>query len=236
MIRALIFDVDGTLAETEEAHLMAFNAAFDELGLGWHWDEALNHELLAIAGGFERLRFFQARLPEGARLDDAGLAALHAVKKRHYERLLAEGALELRPGVRALIDAAREAGLRCAVVTASSNASFGALVRGCFRQPVAELFDVVVTGGDVSRKKPDPQGYLLALEKLGLSAAEALAFEDSPVGHAAARAAGLEVVVTPSRHGPQDDDYGTSPVLPSLAPEFWSHFGFSPAQKDAGQP
>lgn len=233
MIEALIFDVDGTMAETEEAHLQAFNAAFAELDIGWHWDEALNHELLAVPGGLERLRHFQERLPEANRLSDARLAEIHAVKRRHYARLLAEGTLDLRPGVQALLETARREGLRCAVVTASTSDSFGMLVRGCLRRPAEEIFEVVVTGGDVSRKKPDPQGYLLALEKLGLTGDQAVAFEDSPAGHAAARAAGLTVVVTPSRHGPQDGDYGASLVLPSLAPEYWHLFGFPPAKESA---
>ena len=233
MIEALIFDVDGTLAETEDLHLAAFNAAFAELGLGWHWDEALNHDLLAVSGGFERLKFFQERLPEAARLRDDRLREIHAVKTRQYGRLLEAGGLGLRPGVRELLEAARRESLRCAVVTAARVESFSMLVRGSLRMKVEDLFEVVVTGSDVSRKKPDPQGYLLALEKLGLNAGQAIAFEDSPVGHAAARAAGLAVVVTPSRHGPPDGDYGTSLVLPSLAPEFWPLFGFPPERAGA---
>ena len=143
--------------------------------------------------------------------------------------MLAAGGLSLRPGVQALLDRARAEGLRCAVVTAASAASFAAVAVGCLHAPVDALFATVVTGDDVTRKKPHPEGYLLALERLGVGAGEALVFEDSPVGHEAARAAGIRTVVTPSPDGPQGGDFGDSLVLPSLEPEHWSSFGFPPA-------
>lgn len=229
-MKALIFDVDGTLAETEGLHREAFNAAFAECGLPWHWSAALNRELLAVSGGVERMGHFQSRLPEADRVSVDRLREIHAAKRRHYARLLEAGALSLRPGVRDLLDAAHGAGLRCAVVTAASAASFEAVAQGCLHAPAAAIFDVVITGDDVSAKKPDPQGYRLAMERLGVTAAEALAFEDSPVGHAAARAAGLRVVVTPSPDGPQDGNYGELLVLPSLEPEYWNRFGFPPSE------
>lgn len=231
-LRALIFDVDGTLAETEDTHLAAFNAAFAALGTGWHWDADLNRGLLNVSGGLARLRAYQARLPKDQQLSEARLAEIHALKTEQYGRLLAQGALELRPGIRPLTEAARDAGLRLAVVTASGCASLRALVQGCWGRPAEEIFDVVVTGDDVRRNKPDPEGYLLAMARLDLAAREALAFEDSPVGHAAARAAGLDVVVTPSCHGPQGAEYDGALVLPSLAAEFWPSFGFLPTGRD----
>ncbi|MDV7141613.1 HAD-IA family hydrolase [Tropicimonas sp. TH_r6] len=227
-LRALIFDVDGTLAETEDLHRRSFNAAFAELDLPWQWDREVNRGLLAVSGGLERMRFFQERLPETERVSEARLRAVQPVKRRIYGEMLAGGALELRPGVRALLEAAPIAGLRCAVVTAASSASFEALAQGCLWAPAEEIFEVVITGDDVTCKKPDPQGYLLALERLGLTTEEVLVFEDSPVGHAAACAAEMRVVVTPSEEGPGDADFGDSLVLPSLERAHWPAFGFTP--------
>ncbi|PRY25390.1 HAD superfamily hydrolase (TIGR01509 family) [Aliiruegeria haliotis] len=229
-MKALIFDVDGTLAETEDAHRRAFNAAFAEHGLAWHWDEELNQELLAVSGGFERMSTYQSRLPATARASDDLLRAVHRSKRRHYTDLLSGGALPLRPGVRDLITAGRAEGMRLAVVTAATRESLKALFAGCFGTPAEALFDLVLTGDDVARKKPDPEGYLLALARLGMAPGEVMVFEDSRVGYAAARAAGVPVVVTPSEHGPPVGDLeGALAVLPSLAREHWPRFGFPPA-------
>jgi HAD superfamily hydrolase (TIGR01509 family) len=229
-MKALIFDVDGTLAETEDSHRQSFNTAFRARGLPWHWDVELNRELLAVSGGTERLGAFQMRLPEAERLTQAELVAIHKYKRRVYMELLAEGALTPREGVQDLIEAARSAGLALAVVTAASAESLAATFAGYFGRPPEEMFDVVVNGDDVSAKKPDPEGYLMALARLGRAPDEVLVFEDSPVGFAAARAAGLPTVVTPSDHGPRGGDFnGAVAVLPSLVPEHWPRFGFPPA-------
>ncbi len=228
-MKALIFDVDGTLAETEDAHRRSFNQAFKDLGLPWRWDETTNVRLLAVSGGTERLAFFQSGLPEAERLDHDTLVQIHQVKRRAYAALLAKGRLTFRPGVEDLIQTARSLGLQLAVATAASRASLEVLFDGCFGHPVEDMFDTVVTGDDVVHKKPDPESYLLALERLGCAPADALVFEDSPVGFASARAAGLDVVVTPSRHGPQDGDFtGAVAVLASLERENWPQFGFPP--------
>ncbi|NDR58242.1 HAD-IA family hydrolase [Aliiruegeria sabulilitoris] len=228
-MKALIFDVDGTLAETEDLHRRSFNVAFAEHGLDWEWDTETNRGLLAVSGGLERMNFFQERLPEAGRVSAEVLKTIHAAKRRTYARMLAGGALSLRPGVWELLEAAGQAGLQRAVVTAASRESFDALANGCLPVPAEEIFEIIITGDDVSRKKPDPQGYLLALDRLGLDASDALVFEDSPVGHAAARAAGIRTVVTPSPDGPLGGDFGGSLVLPSLEPAHWPAFGFPPA-------
>ncbi|WP_068109895.1 HAD-IA family hydrolase [Tropicimonas marinistellae] len=228
-MKALIFDVDGTLTETEDLHRRAFNAAFSEAGLPWHWDVTLNRALLAVSGGIERMTYFQSRLSEAERVGDETINALYRRKRGHFERLLSEEGLPLRPGVEALIAAAAKAGVRRGIVTAASRESFRVVADGCLPAPAAELFEVVITGSDVAAKKPDPEGYLAALAGLGVDAADAVVFEDSPVGFAAARAAGIPVVVSPSAHGPQGADYtGALAVVPSLEPANWGRFGFPP--------
>ena len=214
---ALIFDVDGTLAETEEAHRAAFNAAFAARGMGWHWTPDDYRGLLATTGGKERIAAHAARL--GAVLTPGEIAALHADKTAHYTTLIAAGALPLRPGVAALVAAARAAGLRLAVATTTSRPNIEALTLAAWGLPAAEVFDVIAAGDEVARKKPAPDVYLLALERLGLPASDALAFEDSRNGLLAARAAGLRVLVTPSLYTDHEDHAGADWVAPSLARE-----------------
>lgn len=219
-LRALIFDVDGTLAETEELHRRAFNAAFAEAGLSWHWSRRRYRALLAVTGGKERLRhFLEAEAPPGAeRLETArAVAALHAAKTRHYLALLEREGGALRPGVRALVEAARAAGLRLAIATTTSPANVEALVRLGFGCASAALFEVVAAGDAVARKKPDPAVYRLALARLGLAPEACLAFEDSANGLAAARGAGLATVVTPGLYTSGEDFAGAALVVGSLA-------------------
>ena len=195
-LRALLFDVDGTLAETEEGHRAAFNAVFAEAGLPWVWEQPHYRELLRVTGGKERMlhharRFDPARLP----VVEAQLEALHKAKNARFGQWMqAEGGV-LRPGVRRLIGEAQAAGLRLAVVTTTSRANLDALLAAAFP---ASPFEVVVCGEDVSAKKPDPEAYVRALARLGLAPGEALAFEDTRNGLLAAKGAGLRCVVTPS--------------------------------------
>ena len=197
-LAALLWDVDGTLAETElDGHRPAFNRAFAELGLPWHWDEPTYLELLAISGGRERLRQFLAEA-EGSPPAPALVEALQAAKQRHYTALVAAGALRLRPGVRQLLAEAAAAGLRQVIVTTSGRAAVTALLQALLPE-LAGGFAFLVCGEDVARKKPDPEAYQLALERLGLPPGAALAIEDSGNGLAAACAAGLATLVTRSR-------------------------------------
>ncbi|MBL3586886.1 HAD-IA family hydrolase [Rhodovulum sulfidophilum] len=220
-IRALIFDLDGTLAETEETHRAAFNASFAARGLDWHWSREDYAVLLKTGGGKERLRAFQAGLPEAARLPEADLVRLHAEKTETYGRMIAEGAVGLRPGVEDLILHAREAEMAIAMATTSSRPSVEALVRACWGKPADRVFDVIAAGDEVARKKPDPGIYRLALERLGLPARDCLAFEDSHIGLQSARAAGLGVVITPSTYTEDDDFTGAAYCAPTLEQHNW---------------
>ncbi len=216
-LKALIFDVDGTLAETEEAHRAAFNRVFERHGLGWHWSMQDYRELLKTTGGKERMRAFQATLPAGERrLSDEEIAALHKEKTAIYGEILAAGELELRPGVAALIDAARAAGLRVAVATTTNLPNVEALTRCCWGRPAEEIFDVIAAGDQVRAKKPAPDVFNLALERLNLPAAACVAFEDSLNGVRSARGADLRVVVTPSIYTDDQDFSAAQLVVPTL--------------------
>lgn len=215
-LRALIFDVDGTLAETEEAHRAAFNAAFHQAGLDWHWDRATYGRLLTTTGGKERLARYRAEAGLDF-VDPETLARLHKLKTAAYTRMLAQGALALRPGVQALIDQARGRGWGLALATTTSPANVEALCLAVWQKRPLQMFDAVAAGDEVAVKKPAPDVYRLALERLGLRPDQALAFEDSRNGVLSARAAGLEVIVTPSTYTMAEDFSGAARILPDLA-------------------
>ncbi len=194
--RALIFDVDGTLAETEEAHRSAFNQTFAAAGLAWHWDTDLYRDLLRVTGGQQRIRHHASRI--GHALADDAVAALHRAKNRRYAEMVAGGAVSLRPGVARLIAEARQAGLRLAIATTTSRSNLEALLAHVMAPEALAWFEVIVTGEDVFAKKPDPEAYARALAGLGLAATECFAFEDSRNGLLAAHALAIPTVVTPS--------------------------------------
>ncbi|HHY01290.1 MAG TPA: HAD family hydrolase [Paracoccus sp.] len=197
-LRAIIFDVDGTLAETEELHRRAFNDCFAAQGLGWHWDQDRYRELLRVTGGKERI----ARDLADRGIDPAAhdIPALHRAKTARYTALMAGGKIALRPGIAALIASARAGGLRLAIATTTSRPNIDALVRATMGRDAAEVFDVIAAGDEVAAKKPAPDVYLLALERLGIPASDAVALEDSLNGLLSARAAGLRCVVSPATY------------------------------------
>jgi HAD superfamily hydrolase (TIGR01509 family) len=220
MLKALLFDVDGTLADTErDGHRPAFNAAFREFGLDWDWEVDLYGQLLAVTGGKERIRFYvDSFRPEEARpadFDDL-VVELHRAKTRHYTRLLADGGIPLRPGVRRLLDEAREAGLTLAVATTTTPENVTALLRHSLPEDGPEWFDLIAAGDIVPAKKPAPDIYLWALERLGLAPEECLAFEDSDNGLRAALGAGLRTVVTVNDYTRGHDFSGALAVLSDL--------------------
>lgn len=205
-LRSIIFDVDGTLAETEEAHRAAFNAAFAAFGLDWSWSAEEYRGLLRTTGGKERMIAFQHSLPAGARrLDHGAIAALHREKTRRYGELLRVDGIALRPGVERVIVEARQRRLAVAIATTTSSGNVEQLCRCCFGAAAGDVFDVVATGDEVANKKPAPDIYVLALSRLGLLPSECLAFEDSENGVRAAKGASLHVVAAPSRYTDEDD-------------------------------
>lgn len=214
-LQALIFDVDGTLADTErDGHRIAFNLAFAESGLPWAWDAALYGELLEVTGGKERIRFFCERhVPEFLRQADAQgrIKDLHAAKTRHYVKLCAQG-IPLRPGVESLLREAHAAGLRLAIATTTTPENVSALLA----PDLLALFDKIGAGDAVPNKKPAPDIYFWVLDQIGLPAAACLAIEDSANGLKASRAAGLATVITLTDYTRDHDFSGALAVLPDL--------------------
>ncbi len=198
-LRCVLFDVDGTIAETEgHAHLPAFNRAFAEAGLSWRWSRDDYRRLLKTAGGFERLlRFAEESGADPDALHDR-LRQVHQAKNRHFAAILASGAVPARKGLRELVMALARNNIAWGVVTTTSRANWDALWACTLRPMVFPEPAVIVCGEDVGAKKPDPEAYQLALERLALPAIRCAAIEDSRNGLLAGRLAGLPVVIVKS--------------------------------------
>ena len=219
-LQAVIFDVDGTLADTEEAHRQAFNVTFREFGLPWHWDVELYVELLAVAGGKERLAHYcrcvaPQRLGESDGMDF--IARLHQRKTRIYERRVEMGEVPVRPGVVRLIRELLAAGVRLALATTTSRANVDVLLATALADLPPDCFEVIGAGEQASAKKPAPDVYRWVLGKLALAGRDCLAIEDSKNGVRAALGAGIPVLVAESSWTRHDDFTGATAVLPDLA-------------------
>lgn len=214
---ALLFDVDGTLAETEELHRRAFNESFEYFGLPWIWDFALYRELLRVTGGKERIRhFLQAFATSGNDLSDTEVAELHRFKTARYASMVATGACGLRPGVADLIRSASGSRQRLAIVTTTTRGNVDALLDVTLGRAWTEYFEAIVCGDDVERKKPAPDAYEAALDRLGLPATSCLAIEDSRNGLVAATAAGIAVLITRSAYFRDENFDGALQVVGDL--------------------
>ena len=219
MLKAVIFDVDGTLAETEELHRIAFNTAFVDHNLPWHWSREQYRQLLEVSGGKERIRHFieTEQLPEREHRDlGEFIAELHRQKTQIYTQAVIEGKAELRPGVRELIAAAGEAGVRLAIATTTSLPNVEALLQAAYKGAGDGLFEVICAGDSVPTKKPAPDIYLDALRRLELPGGACLAIEDSRNGLLSAHQAGIPTVVTPGIYTDGQDFSEAEVVVPDL--------------------
>jgi HAD superfamily hydrolase (TIGR01509 family) len=216
---ALIFDVDGTLADTEEAHRTAFNLAFERHRLGWKWQRDEYRELLETTGGKERLAVYIARIDvspaERKRLITL-LPDIHAEKTKFYSSVVHDGAVPLRDGVERLLDEATAAGLRLAIASTTTAVNVDALLKSTLGARGLNLFSVIACGDQVRAKKPAPDIYRLALHHLSVPPDRAVAFEDSANGLRAATTAGLWTVITPTYWTEDSDFSGAGLVLPAL--------------------
>lgn len=215
-LEALIFDVDGTLAETEELHRQSFNLTFQQFKLDWDWDPDLYAKLLQTTGGKERMiRYIEDYVPEQHEVLEKLLPQLHKTKTRCYLDILSKGALRLRPGIERLVYEAQDRGLKLAIATTSTPTNVKALLRSTLGGDSPNWF--AISAGDVvDRKKPSPDIYYEALEALHVGPRHAIAFEDSENGLKAARRAGITVVATPSLYLTEEDLSGAKAVVNHL--------------------
>jgi len=224
-LRALLFDLDGTLAETEShGHRPAYNDAFRELGLSFRWSERLYKRLLERPSGKERLHHYLQRYePElgqhaeaVSESQEAWVDYVHEVKSQHFNRRLKEGQVPLRPGVARLLTEASDAGLRLAVVSNASARSIKSFLQHGLGRALAARISLVVGGESGFARKPAPDLYRHTLAKLKLAHYECIAIEDSAIGLAAARGAGIPTVITLNAETLSQDFLGATLVLDHL--------------------
>ena len=222
-LKALIFDVDGTLADTEkDGHRVAFNLAFKEASLDWNWDVELYGKLLAVTGGKERIRFyleeFNTRFVKPDNFSEF-VAQLHAAKTRFYMQLMEQGRVPLRIGVEQLFKQARDQGLRLAIATTTTPANVTALLHNTLGKGSEKWFDVIAAGDIVPAKKPAADIFVYALEQLNLTANECLAFEDSENGLKSSKGAGLKTVITINEYTKEHDFSNADLILDQFGDE-----------------
>jgi HAD superfamily hydrolase (TIGR01509 family) len=218
-IQAIIFDVDGTLADTEDGHRKSFNKAFAESGLGWNWDVALYDKLLKVTGGKERIKYFVESFLTGfTKPEDFEefVKHLHKVKTAHYTTMLREGHIPLRPGIRQLIADARNGGIRLAIATTTSPENVTTLLQQGLGVDGESWFEVIGCGDIVPHKKPAPDIYFWVLRKMGLPAADCIALEDSENGLRSSLAAGIKTFVILNRYTRNQNFDGAAGVFDDL--------------------
>lgn len=220
-LQGIIFDVDGTLADTEDVHRLAFNHVFQEYGLDWNWTPELYRELLTISGGRERIadygRRLRRRFPSDEAFDEF-VVTMHKAKTRKYAAMLTEGQVRLRPGIRRLLDEARDAGLKLGIATSSARSNIETLLDNNLPPGWRQWFSAFETCDSVPQKKPSPAVYLAALAQLGTAARHTVALEDTRNGLAAARGAGLVTIVTTHRFT-RDHDFPDADLVVDSAGE-----------------
>ena len=231
-IKAIIFDVDGTLADTEDGHRKSFNKAFAENGLDWNWDVALYDKLLKVTGGKERIKYFVSDFLTGyTRPDnfDDFVKHLHKVKTAHYTAMLREGQIPLRPGIKQLMDDARAAGIKLAIATTTTPENVSALLEVGLGKDWESYFAANGCGDIVPHKKPAPDIYFWVLEKLKLAPEECIALEDSNNGLRSALAAGIKTYVTTNPYTHWNDFDGAAGIFDDLSDldDFYRKSGLS---------
>ena len=219
-LKALIFDVDGTLAETErDAHRVAFNETFAKYHLDWDWSVELYGELLAVTGGKERIKFYLDRYrpdyPRPSNLDTF-IAELHQQKTARYNAILVSHPIPLRPGIRRLLTEARDEGLRLAIATTTSLQNVITLLEGSLGPATTNWFEVIAAGDVVAAKKPAPDIYHYALKALGLRPTQCLAIEDSGNGIRSALGAHIPTIITINDYTRHEDFTGALLVVDHL--------------------
>jgi beta-phosphoglucomutase-like phosphatase (HAD superfamily) len=218
-LKTLIFDVDGTLADTEEAHRCAFNEAFVELGIGWNWSKPTYAHLLRTTGGKERIAaYIDSPAVSFAQRHElrARIGEIHSSKTRHYMSSALTGQIPLRDGVVRLLDEAAICGVSVCIASTTTLANIEALLRANLGDNALDRFAVIGAGDQAARKKPAPDIYDYVLARLAASSDECVAIEDSENGLRAAKAAGLFTIVTPSYWTQPENFSAADWVLPSL--------------------
>jgi HAD superfamily hydrolase (TIGR01509 family) len=202
-LKAVIFGAIGTISETSDIQRQAFNLAFAEAGLDWNWTAQIYRDLLKINGGQNRIRAYGdtvagvTPLENPTGITDLQIAALHQAKTKHYVALLENTPLHPRRGVVALSEACRQAEIQVALCTSTAIENVKAIGAALSGLLPFDRFAAIVTSDQIERPKPAPDAYLYCLQRLGVTADEAIAIEDTPVSITAAKTAGIITIATP---------------------------------------
>lgn len=219
-LKALIFDVDGTLADTERnGHRVAYNKAFAKLGINWNWSEQTYGEILTVSGGKERMKYFvenyQPDIPTDRELGEL-ISEIYITKTRIFKEMLLTGLIPLRSGVARLFNEAREAGIRLAIATTTAPSNVQYILSSTLGEESLGWFDIIAAGDIVDNKKPSAEIYQLVLDEMSWKAEECVAFEDSENGCLSARGANLPVIITVTAYTRDDPFVGASLILDQL--------------------
>ena len=205
-IKCLIFDFDGTLAETEEAHRNAFNKAFNSNKLNWYWDQHIYRKLLQIAGGKERIEFYNKSFSSNSKqISSKDIEEIHLQKTKFYSQSVSQGLVQLRPGIRELLEKAKYYKKKIAISTSTSRDNVILLLKSCLNENPEDIFSFISTGDLVQKKKPSPDLYKLVLAEMNLLPEECLAFEDSRIGLVSAKRANIKTAINPSQYSVRDN-------------------------------
>ncbi len=216
-LKCIIFDVDGTMADTERhGHRVAFNLAFKDFSLNWHWDESLYGQLLAVTGGKERIKYYQNDFLKKNILSDEKIKLVHQCKTKHYIALLQTGKIPLRQGVEKLIKEASKKGIRLAIATTTTPINVTTLLQSTLGENAENYFDVIAAGDVVANKKPGADIYNYTLSYLGIAAKNCIAIEDSSAGLIAADEAGIKTIITSNSYTKNQDFSKAQLVMPNF--------------------
>ncbi len=205
-IQCLIFDFDGTLAETEEAHRNAFNKAFNSKKLNWHWDQHIYKKLLKVAGGKERIDFYNKSFSSNSKkISSEDIEEIYLQKTKFFSQSVSKGLVQLRPGIRKFLEKAKYKKKKLAISTSTSRDNVTLLLKYCLNENPEDFFSFISTGDLVQKKKPSPDLYQLVLAEMNLMPEQCLAFEDSRIGLISAKRADIETAVNPSQYSLGDN-------------------------------
>ncbi|MEO0939124.1 MAG: HAD hydrolase-like protein [Pseudomonadota bacterium] len=190
---ALLLGSIGVLVDTSDMQRRAFNTAFEEHDLNWHWDAAKYAELLRTPGGKARLAAYAA-----AQGHDVDVAAVYETKVELFDYALRRAQVGLRPGIGDLIAEAQRLGLLLGFVTSTNARQVAAVLEALRDEVTPSVFDFIGHGALVPRSKPSPHIYSEALRVLDVTAGDALAIEDTPESARSAISAGIPTWAYPS--------------------------------------
>ena len=195
-LEGVYWDLDGTIANTElEAHLPAFNYAFNDFNLNWNWDISTYLNLLKINGGKNRISYYSKLINNS--MNNQEVKKIHKRKQYHYINYVKKNnVISLKMGVNRLIRELHKKKVRQFIVTSSSKKQAKLIINQLFKE--FSPFEFIISSDDVQFHKPNPMPYLKAMKLSGIKFNKSIVFEDSTPGLRSSLAAELPTIYVPS--------------------------------------